>query len=258
MYVVDSNNFITIVVDLQLDVESKFNCLIGSLLFFPYYYQAAKSNIINDNEKKLSSCTLNDMKNTNENISQTCNKNSKIIEDEKNEKNLFNEINETNNNQEINNNNNNNNNDLSIKKTTAASEFNNTFSETDNKINGKFSDSCFNYLSINSSPCKPDPPSYWTKINSVRFSLIVLLLNLFYLLICVYMNKFLVSCVRFFICKLINFDLVLALSVLICKYKCNNNSKLKATTALLVMISATSAVVFSKLHKGFLYYYYFK
>ena len=80
--------------------------------------------------------------------------------------------------------------------------------------------------------------------NSFRFSLVVLMLNIYYLLICVYMNKFLINFLNYLV-KLVSCDIVLA-AILVLKYKCS--SKLKATT--LIAVTTLLALVYSKLPKS--------
>lgn len=60
--------------------------------------------------------------------------------------------------------------------------------------------------------------------NSLNFGLLILMLNIYYLLFCVYMNKFLVSFINYSI-KFFNYDLILAI-VLLRVYK-NIKSKKK-------------------------------
>ncbi len=53
----------------------------------------------------------------------------------------------------------------------------------------------------------------YSKMNSFKFSLIVFLLNVYYLFISLYMNKFLINLINFTI-KLLNYDFILAILLL--------------------------------------------
>ena len=53
----------------------------------------------------------------------------------------------------------------------------------------------------------------YPKMNSFKFSLIVFLLNIYYLFISLYMNKFLINLINFTI-KLLNYDFILAILLL--------------------------------------------
>ena len=80
--------------------------------------------------------------------------------------------------------------------------------------------------------------------NSFRFSLVVLMLNIYYLLICVYMNKFLINFLNYLV-KLVSCDIVLAAFIFL---KYIYSSKLKATT--LIAVTTLVALVYSRLPKS--------